>query len=45
MEDISHKMNSMITARKTGLRGISPFPIIHNKMVWQKEITDLSWKL
>ena len=33
MEEISHQMNSMNTARKLGLRGSSPFPIIHNKMV------------
>ena len=41
----SHQMNSMNTARKLGLRGSSPFPIIHNKMVWLKERIDISWKL
>ena len=35
----------MNTAKKLGLRGSSPFPIIHNKMVWQKERIDLSWNL
>ena len=41
----SHQMNSMNTTKKLGLRGSSTFPIIHIKMVWQKEIIDLSWKL
>ena len=41
----SHQMNSMNTAKKLGLRGSSPFPIIHNKMVWQRERKEPSWKL
>ena len=45
MEDNSHQMNSMNTAKNMGLRGSSPIPIIHNKMVWQKERIDISWKL
>ena len=36
---------TMSTAKKPRLRGSSPFPIIHNKMVWQKERIDLSQKL
>ena len=45
MEESSHQMNPMITARKLGLRGSSPLPVIHSKMVWWKEIIDLSWKM
>ena len=45
MEESSHQMNSMIDARKLGLRGSLPFPIIHDKMFWNKGRIYLSWKL
>ena len=40
MEENSHQMNLMISARKLGLRGSSLFPLIHKKIVWQKEIIE-----
>ena len=36
MEENSHEVNSTSIAQKMGLRGSSPFPTIHNKMVWMK---------
>ena len=39
------QMNSMISIKRPKLRGSSPFPTIHNNMVWWKERTDPSWKL
>ena len=36
MEENSHELNSTSTTQKMGLRGSSPIPTIHNKMVWRK---------
>jgi hypothetical protein len=44
MEESTPQMNLEFFAEMWGLRGISPLPIILNKMVWYKGRIEQLWK-